>query len=75
MEGLKIVFSGFRNKEWEKKIVSLGGEVTTSISKNTKILVTTAEEIAEKTNSKVVKAFELGVQVMDKTQFGKKYME
>lgn len=75
MEGLKIVFSGFRNKEWEKKIVSLGGEVTTSISKNTKILVTTAEEIAAKTNSKVIKAFELGVQVMDKTQFSKKYME
>lgn len=75
MEGLKIVFSGFRDKEWEKKIVSLGGEVSTSVSKNTKILVTTAEEIEAKTNSKVIKAFELGVQVMDKSQFESKYLK
>ncbi len=75
MEGLKVVFSGFRNKEWEKKIVSLGGEVSTSVSKNTKILVTTEEDIAEKTNSKVTKAFELGVQVMSKEQFEAKYMK
>ncbi len=75
MQGLKVVFSGFRDKEWEKKIVSLGGEVSTSVSKNTKILVTTAEEIESKTNSKVVKAFELGVQVMNKAQFESKYMK
>jgi NAD-dependent DNA ligase len=75
MEGLKVVFSGFRNKEWEKKIVSLGGEVSTSVSKNTKILVTTEEDIAEKTNSKVTKAFELGVQVLSKEQFEAKYMK
>jgi len=75
MQGLKVVFSGFRDKEWEKKIVSLGGEVSTSVSKNTKILVTTAEDIVAKTNAKVLKAFELGVQLMSKEEFETKYIK
>lgn len=75
LQGIKVVFSGFRNKEWEKMITSQGGEVSTSVSKNTKILVTTAEEIAAKSNSKVVKAFELGVKVMSKEEFEQSYIK
>ena len=35
MNGLKIVFTGFRSSELEDKIKSRGGAVTTSVNKNT----------------------------------------
>jgi hypothetical protein len=47
--GLKIVFSGFRNKDWEKIIESKGGEISSSVSKNTSILVSNKEDIEAKT--------------------------
>jgi len=74
LQGIKIVFSGFRDKSWEKIIVEQGGEVTTSVSKNTKLLVTTQEDIDAKTNSKVVKAYELGIKVLSKEQFENQYI-
>jgi len=73
--GLKIVFSGFRNKDWETIIESQGGEITTTISKNTYLLVTTKEDIEKNTNAKIVKAFELGIKVIDKETFNKEYIK
>jgi NAD-dependent DNA ligase len=73
-QGIKVVFSGFRDKSWEKIIIEHGGEVTTSVTKNTKLLVTTQEDIDSKTNSKVVKAYELGVKVLSKEQFKTDYI-
>jgi NAD-dependent DNA ligase len=72
--GLKIVFSGFRNKDWEKIIESKGGEILSSVSKNTSILVSTQEDINTKTNAKVKKAFDLGIKVLSKEQFENKYI-
>ena len=70
----KIVFSGFRNKEWEKIIEEKGGEITTSISKNTTILVTTKEDIEKNTNAKLLKAIDLGIKILSKEQFEKDYI-
>jgi NAD-dependent DNA ligase len=72
--GLKIVFSGFRNKDWEKIIESKGGEISSSVSKNTSILVSNKEDIEAKTNAKVKKAFDLGIKVLSKEQFEVKYI-
>jgi NAD-dependent DNA ligase len=74
LQGIKVVFSGFRDKNWEKIIVEQGGEVSTSVSKNTKMLVTTQEDINAKTNAKVLKAIELGIPVLSKEQFEAKYI-
>lgn len=39
LKGSKIVFTGFRDKELEEKIFKLGGEVSTSVSKQTTLVV------------------------------------
>ena len=75
LQGIKVVFSGFRDKSWEKIILSQSGEVSTSISKNTKILVTTSEAIKENKNDKLVKALQLGIKVMSKEEFESYYIK
>ena len=61
---MKIVFSGFRNKDWEKIIENSGGEIITAISKKTTLLVTTLKDIEENKNSKIIKATELGIKII-----------
>jgi NAD-dependent DNA ligase len=63
---MKIVFSGFRDKELEQLITSNGGEVTNSISKNTSILI--VKDIAEK-STKIDKARQLNIRIITKEQF------
>jgi NAD-dependent DNA ligase len=72
---LKIVFSGFRNKEWEQIIEEEGGEVVSTVSKNTKILIAKEEDIKMKNNAKIKKAIELNVKILTPEEFNKKYME
>ena len=73
-KGKKFVFSGFRNKEWEEFITENGGELSGSVSKNTSFLITTKKEADEGSNSKVVKAKELGIEIVTKEDFEKKFM-
>jgi NAD-dependent DNA ligase len=73
-KGKKFVFSGFRNKEWEEYIVINGGELVSSISKNTSYLITTKKDLEEGSNSKVVKAKEVGVEIVTKEDFEKKFL-
>lgn len=61
-----IVFSGIRNKEWEKIIVQNGGKIGTSVSKNTSIVV-----FKDKSTGKYLKAIELGVKTMEYDEFAK----
>jgi NAD-dependent DNA ligase len=70
---LKIVFSGFRNKEWETIIEEEGGKVVTTVSKNTDILITKKEDIELAVNAKIVKALELKITILTPEQFEKKY--
>jgi NAD-dependent DNA ligase len=61
-----FIFSGFRNKEYEKAIVDNGGKVTTSISKNTSYLV--VKDKNENT-AKIIKARELGITILNIEDF------
>lgn len=73
-KGKKFVFSGFRNKEWEDYITENGGELVSSVSKNTAYLVTTKKDYDEGSTSKVIKAKEVGVTIVIKEEFEKKFM-
>lgn len=63
-----IVFTGFRDKEVESILDKIGSKVTTSISKNTDILI--AADTTEQ-SSKIVKANELNVKIISKDEFYK----
>jgi len=69
-EGMIIVFTGFRNKDWQKFIEEEGGKVSGSVSKNTTLLV---YNDGEEFSSKYQKAKQLGVKTMSKSEFSKKY--
>ena len=68
---MKVIFTGFRNKEWESLIEKHGGTVVTSISKNTTLVV--AADPTE-TSSKLEKARTLGIKIISKSQFEKEYI-
>jgi DNA ligase (NAD+) len=74
ISGKTFVFSDFRNKEWEAYIELHKGKISSSISSKTDYLVTTQEAIDTGTNSKVKKAIELKVEIVDKNNFIKKFM-
>jgi len=65
-KGMIVVFTGFRNKEWEEKIQSNGGMVGGSVSKVTTHLVM---KVKGSGSSKETKATALGVKIMDKAEF------
>lgn len=62
----KFIFSGFRNKDYEKIIVENGGKIVTSISKLTNYLI--VKNKTEK-SGKIDKATELGVKILDIPEF------
>jgi len=64
-----IVFTGFRNKEWEKYIVENGGKVSTSVSSNTTLLVYSGDTAS----SKYQKAEKLGIEILSLEEFQEKY--
>lgn len=66
-----VVFTGFRNKEWETIIIEKGGKMGASISKNTSIVVTND---INSTSSKLNKAMELNIPILSKEDFEKKYI-
>jgi len=58
---MKIVLSGFRNKELEDYIVNEGGIITNTVSKNTNILIIKDKSVSD--TSKVIKAKDLGIKI------------
>jgi DNA ligase (NAD+) len=64
---MKIVLSGFRDKKLEDEIVKRGGKVTTTVSKQTSILVVSS--IDAEPSGKAAKAKELGVQIVQVSDF------
>ena len=62
----KFIFTGFRNKDYEKIIVENGGKIVTSISKSTHYLI--VKNKTEK-SGKIDKATELGVKILDIPDF------
>jgi NAD-dependent DNA ligase len=74
ISGKTFVFSDFRNKEWESYIESHGGKISSTVSGKTDYLITTKDAIEAGTNSKVKKASELKVEIINKDNFAKKFM-
>ena len=69
--GKSILMTGFRDKDLETKILDLGGKLASSVSKNTfAVIVKNLEE----TTGKVETAKKLGVDVLTRDDFIKKYI-
>lgn len=68
--GRTVVFTGFRNKDWQDFIEKEGGKVTGSVTKNTTLLV---YNDGEETSAKYIKAQKIGVKTIPKTVFAQKY--
>lgn len=68
--GMIVVFTGIRNSEIESEITANGGTIGSSISGKTTLLV--AKDPTEN-SSKITKALELGIQIMEYTDFAKQY--
>jgi len=66
-----IVFTGFRDKELENIIENNGGKITTSVSKNTSLLI--YSDNVDIKNSKFKKAQELKINMISKSDFINKY--
>lgn len=65
-----IVFTGFRNKDWEKFIEHEGGRLSNSVSKKTSLLVFND---GESFSAKYKKAKELRIKTMSKSEFASFY--
>ena len=67
-----VVFSGFRNAEWEKIIEAAGGRVATSISSKTTLVVV---KDTESTSAKVKAAESMGTRVISGPTFEKEFVK
>lgn len=72
LQGKKVVFTGFRDKNLETQIKSLGGIIVSSISNQTDILVYDDENA--KYSTKRQKAINLGKDIVSKKDFITKYI-
>lgn len=61
-----VCFTGFRNKQWEERLVKEGHKVVSGVSKNTTILVTKDKESS---SSKIKKAKELSIPILTPEEF------
>jgi DNA ligase (NAD+) len=69
--GMVAVFTGIRNPELEKKIINGGGNISSSLSGKTTIVI--AKDINEN-SSKLNKAREMGIEIINIIEFEKKYL-
>ena len=71
-EGMKIVFTGFRNEHWEEIIDEEGGKVSGSVSKNTNIVVYAEEKSKyKKTKSLIDEGHD--IKLMTPVEFSEKF--
>ena len=71
LRGLTIVFSGFRDKNLEDAIMQRGGKVTTSVSKNTSMVV--MKDINDQ-KGKAEQAIALGKPLISRQEFEMQYL-
>ena len=71
MKNQKVVMTGFRSQEIADFIEKNGGKISGSVSKNTTLVIYVE---TDKLSSKLEKARELGIKLMTKTEFEKKYI-
>ena len=65
----KVVFTGFRNKDYEDFIINNGGSVVNNISSNTDLVV-----YRNKNTQKIKNAIELNIQIISEMEFYDKYV-
>lgn len=70
---MTLVFTGFRNKEWERIVEERGGKVTGSVSSKTSLVVAASINSEEAATGKLKKAHDLGVKAMSMEEFAKTY--
>ena len=73
LENQKIVVTGFRDDNLEKCIVKNGGKMSTSVSKNTTMVIYKDEEYLSSNGKKIETAKSLGIKIISKNDFIKKY--
>ena len=71
LEGLRVVFSGYRNPELEKHITNYNGNVSDNLTKSVKGVLLVKNK--EKASSKMVKAQTVGYPVMTEEEFINEY--
>ena len=69
---MKIVLSGFRDKKLEEDIVARGGKVTTTVSKQTSMLVVASMDTEP--SGKAAKAKEFGIQIVQVKDFVNRFI-
>ena len=67
-----IVMTGFRDKELEEKLKTVGAKVSSSVSKNTFVLLTKNKD---ESTGKIEDAKKNGVPIMTPEEFSQKYLE
>lgn len=67
----KIVFTGFRNKEWTKILEEIGATITDNVTTKTDFLVTI--DVQNTSSKKVKKALDLKIPILSKEQFSKNF--
>ena len=67
---MNLVFTGFTGNEWKDFIISNGGKISSSVTKNTTILVYLD---LNSSSGKMTAADKLGIKKMSKSNFAKKY--
>ena len=67
LDNMKIVFSGFRDENLKNEIISRGGTVTTSVSKNTSYVIVAKKE--ENPSGKVKDAIKYNIEILTKDIF------
>lgn len=66
-----IVFTGFRNKDWEKYIVENGGKISSTVSGKTTLVVYSSNNT---NSSKLIRAGKLNIDTMTEDEFKSKYI-
>lgn len=69
--GKSILMTGFRDKELETKVLDVGGKIASTVSKNTFVVLV---KNLDETSGKVEMAKKLGVDVLTRDDFIKKYV-
>jgi len=67
-----IVITGFREKELENSLKNVGAKISSSVSKNTFVVIVKNNIIED--NNKTIEAKKLGIIIMSECDFTKKYL-
>jgi DNA ligase (NAD+) len=72
LKDLTVVFTGIRDKELEEIIENNGGKISSSVSKNTDVII--HSEQPDTNNSKYIKGTKLKIKLVSLSQFKKQYL-